>query len=202
MITPRRNPRQMLRALCMLALLLPIIAACGGAPATQEATSAPAAPTSAPAATAAPAPTSAPEATAAPAAAVPDGTVEAGTPGGTLTGAWVGPCCVGVDNLNPLSAGGDYHFLNKIYSHLVTYDVTYTKIVSDLADSWSISDDNLTWTFKLHPNVKWHDGSAFTADDVAFALELCIDPNAGGCDRGSQLTAIKGAKEYAAGTAK
>lgn len=210
----------MLIALCMLVLLLPIIAACGGAPAAQEATSAPTAPTSAPAATAAPAatsapeataapaptdaaaPTSAPAATAAPAAAVPDGTVEAGTPGGTLTGAWVGPCCVGVDNLNPLSAGGDYHFLNKIYSHLVTYDVTYSKIVSDLADSWSISDDNLTWTFKLHPNVKWHDGSAFTADDVAFALELCIDPKAGGCDRGSQLTAIKGAKEYAAGTAK
>ena len=70
-----------------------------------------------------------------------------------MTGAWVGPCCVGVDNLNPLSAGGDYHFLNKIYSHLVTYDVTYTEIVSDLADSWSVSDDNLTWTFNLHKGV-------------------------------------------------
>ena len=70
------------------------------------------------------------------------------------------------------------------------------------AKSWTQSADGLTWTFKLHPNVKWHDGTPFTADDVAFSLELCIDPNAGGCDRGSQLTAIKGGKEYAAGTAK
>jgi len=118
-----------------------------------------------------------------------------------MTGAWIGPCCVGVDNLNPLSAGGDFHFLNKIYSHLVTYDVTYTEIVPDLAESWAISDDNLTWTFKLREGVKWHDGGTFTADDVAFSLETCIDPKSGGCDRGSQLLAIKGAQEFVDGNA-
>jgi peptide/nickel transport system substrate-binding protein len=216
--TWRRNAA----ALLVLSVLLPILAACGGAPATQspttapapatEATAAPAAePTAAPAAepTAAPAaePTAAPaaEPTAAPqAVALPTGpteTPEEGTPGGTLTGAWVGPCCVGVDNLNPLSAGGDYHFLNKIYSHLVTYDVRYSQIIGDLAEKWSVSADNLTWTFNLRPGVKWHDGSAFTADDVAFSLELCVDPKAGGCDRGSQLGAIKGVQEYIDGKA-
>src|SRR5262245_15939543 len=95
-----------------------------------------------------------------------------GAEGGTMTGAWVGPCCVGVDNLNPMTAGGDYHWLNKIYSHLVTYKADYTGMIGDLAADWSTSDDNLTWTFNLQPGLKWHDGTALTADDVVFSIEL------------------------------
>ena len=113
-----------------------------------------------------------------------------------MTGAWVGPCCVGVDNVNPLKAGDDYHWLNKIYSHLVTYDVGYTGLMGDLAEKWSVSEDNLTWTFNLR-KAKWHDGSDVTADDVAFSIELCLDPKAGGCNQVSQLTTIKGAQESA-----
>ncbi len=211
-------PWRRLSPLMALLLLLPVIAACGGAPPAAppaaEPTAAPAAePTAAPAA---PEPTAAPtaaaaEPTAAPTVAAPEptaapaapatGQVEQGKPGGTLTGAWNGPCCVGVDNLNPLSAGGDFHFLNKIYSHLVTYNVEYTEIVPDLAESWEVSDDNLTWTFHLREGVTWHDGSPFTANDVAFSLELCIDPKSGGCDRGSQLLAIEGAQAFVDGTA-
>jgi len=197
--------------LLALAGLLSLIAACGGEPAAQNPTAAPAAPTAAAAATSAPAPTSAPATTSAPeVTAAPAGTnqpnasagnPEPGTPGGTMTGAWVGPCCVGVDNANPLKAGGDHHWLNKIYSYLVTYDVGYTKLIGDLAEKWSVSDDNLTWTFKLRKGVKWHDGSDFTADDVAFSIEICLDPKAGGCTRASQLAAIKGAKDFIDGKA-
>lgn len=39
-----------------------------------------------------------------------------------------------------------------------------------LAESWTISDDSLVYTFKLRPDVKWHDGKAFTSDDVVFSL--------------------------------
>jgi peptide/nickel transport system substrate-binding protein len=39
-----------------------------------------------------------------------------------------------------------------------------------LATSWSMSPDGATWTLKLRPNVKWHDGRPFTADDVVFTL--------------------------------
>jgi peptide/nickel transport system substrate-binding protein len=210
--------RRQVAMLLLLMLLLPIIAACGGTPATQAPTAAPAAPAAEP--TAAPAPTAAPEATAAPAAeptaapeaptAAPEAPTaataagaapEAGTPGGTMTGAWVGPCCVGVDNANPMKAGGDHHWLNKLYSHLVTYDVGYTALQGDLAESWETSADNLTWTFNLRKGVKWHDGTDFTADDVAFSLEVCLDPKAGGCTQASQLAAIKGGKEFIDGTA-
>lgn len=193
----RRAPSLTILALAMIAAML---AACGGAPTAPAPTAAPD-PTAVPAAapTSAPAPTEAPAAAApteAPAAAAP----EAGS-GGTMIGAWNGPCCVGVDNLNPLKAGGDYHWLNKIYGHLVTYNVEYTEILPDLAESWEVSDDNLTWTFHLRQGVTWHDGSDFTADDVAFSIEVCLDPAAGGCSKASQLLSIVGAQAFADGAA-
>ena len=40
-----------------------------------------------------------------------------------------------------------------------------------LAESWTVSSDGLTWTFKLRKGVQWHDGKPFTADDVVFTVE-------------------------------
>ena len=40
-----------------------------------------------------------------------------------------------------------------------------------LAQSWEISKDGLTYTFKLRPNVKFHDGTAFNAEAVKFCFE-------------------------------
>jgi peptide/nickel transport system substrate-binding protein len=48
------------------------------------------------------------------------------------------------------------------------------KPVPDLADSWDVSADGLKWTFHLHPGVKWHDGEAFTAKDVAFTVSRAL----------------------------
>jgi peptide/nickel transport system substrate-binding protein len=39
-----------------------------------------------------------------------------------------------------------------------------------LAQSWDISPDGLTYTFKLRPNVKWHDGQPFTSADVSYTI--------------------------------
>lgn len=55
----------------------------------------------------------------------------------------------------------------KIYEGLLTYDFDLTP-KPWLAKSWDISSDGLTYTFQLRNNVKWHDGKAFTADDVVF----------------------------------
>lgn len=50
--------------------------------------------------------------------------------------------------------------------------------VSGLATEWRVSDDQLTWTFKLRENVRFHDGSPFTAADVVFTFErIPVVPN-------------------------
>jgi peptide/nickel transport system substrate-binding protein len=136
----------------------------------------------------------------------------AGTAGGTFTGAFVGPCCVGVDNMNPMSAGGDYEFLHFIWEHLVTYTVVpstvstnpfsgqYGPLTPELADSWDVSSDQLTWTFKLHPGIKWSDGTDLTSADVKFSFELCLNPKVGPCYPGGSMTSIKGAEAVTKGT--
>lgn len=57
-----------------------------------------------------------------------------------------------------------------IYEPLVAQDARQ-RLKPALAESWKILDDGITWEFKLRPNVKWHDGSPFTADDVVFTFE-------------------------------
>lgn len=127
------------------------------------------------------------------------------TSGGTFTGAWVGPCCVGIANANPLIAGGDQSFLQLIYEPLVQYSVDkktggYGAPTPALAKSWSTSSNGLTWTFDLQPNVTWQDGSPFTAQDVIFTLTLCEDPQVA-CVYGGGIGDIKGAAEMKAGKA-
>ncbi|MBN9334893.1 ABC transporter substrate-binding protein [Devosia sp.] len=58
----------------------------------------------------------------------------------------------------------------KIFEGLLSYDENFEP-QAQLATQWSVSDDGLSYTFKLRPNVKWHDGTPFTSKDVAFSIE-------------------------------
>jgi peptide/nickel transport system substrate-binding protein len=64
--------------------------------------------------------------------------------------------------------------LSQVYEGLVMRDKNF-KIVPGLAVSWSQPDPK-TWRFKLRPNVKFHEGQAFTADDVVFSVERALHP--------------------------
>ena len=46
--------------------------------------------------------------------------------------------------------------------------------VPALAESWKMSDDGLTYTFKLKKGVKWHDGKPFTSADVVFSVDVFL----------------------------
>ena len=66
------------------------------------------------------------------------------------------------------------------YSTLLKYEQNkYPNIIGDLAESWTVSPDNLTYTFKLRPNVKFHDGTVLTSEDVKTSYERMIAPPAG-----------------------
>lgn len=57
----------------------------------------------------------------------------------------------------------------KIFDGLLEYDMDLNPKPS-LAESWEISEDGKTVTFKLRDGVKWHDGKPFTSSDVKFSL--------------------------------
>jgi len=59
------------------------------------------------------------------------------------------------------------------------FDKTGTKPVGDLAESWTISKDQLTYTFKIRRGVKFHDGSEMTAKDVKASYDKMLNPPAG-----------------------
>ena len=66
------------------------------------------------------------------------------------------------------------------YSMLVRFDpATYPKVSPDLADSWDIAPDGLTYTFHLHPGVRFHDGSAFSSADVKATYDRIRQPPEG-----------------------
>jgi peptide/nickel transport system substrate-binding protein len=67
------------------------------------------------------------------------------------------------------SAISSFVAASPVYSALTHMDVE-GKISPDLAKSYEISPDGMTYTFHLHSGVEWHDGHPFSAEDVAFSL--------------------------------
>jgi len=60
------------------------------------------------------------------------------------------------------------------YSGLLKID-DKMQILPDIATSWQVSEDGLTYTFDLRDNVKFHNGRLMTADDVIYSLQRIID---------------------------
>lgn len=68
----------------------------------------------------------------------------------------------------------------NLYSGLTTYDPVTAKPIPDLAKSWEISPDGLTYTFTLVDNAQWHDGSGvLTSADVKYSYERVMNPATG-----------------------
>src|SRR4051794_36158683 len=76
-----------------------------------------------------------------------------------------------------------FAFLHPVaphYSTLLKFDpANYPQVVGDLAQSWTVSPDRQTYTFKLRPNVLFHDGSRLTSADVKASYERIAHPPAG-----------------------
>jgi peptide/nickel transport system substrate-binding protein len=80
--------------------------------------------------------------------------------------------------LNPITARDMYErVVNEyIYDSLITRSKETLENVPWLAESYTISDDHLEYTFNLRKDIKFHDGTPMTARDVAFSYERIQDP--------------------------
>jgi peptide/nickel transport system substrate-binding protein len=65
-----------------------------------------------------------------------------------------------------------------LFEGLTTEDPVTLKVIPNLAKSWQVSPDGLQWTFHLRKDVKWSDGTSFSADDVVFTFnDLIYNPD-------------------------
>jgi peptide/nickel transport system substrate-binding protein len=164
----------------VLALLL---AACSGgavqpeqpaATAPVEEQPAEAAPTEAAPVEAAPTEEQPVESEAAPSAPTEEAQAE---PAPESSGAAGGTVRIGVagspDTLNPGTAvlAESYVLFELVYDQMFDLQLDGS-LTPTLAESWDVSDDGKTWTFKIKQGINWHDGQPFTAKDVAFTYNF------------------------------
>jgi peptide/nickel transport system substrate-binding protein len=72
------------------------------------------------------------------------------------------------------------HFAAPFYSTLLRFNLSkFPEVEGDLAQSWTVAPDLMTYTFKLHPNVKFSDGSTLTSADVKATYDRLRNPPPG-----------------------
>src|SRR2546422_3209638 len=70
--------------------------------------------------------------------------------------------------------------MSALYNNLLVLDPhNYPKVVGDVAKSWKVSGDHLTYKFTLHEGIKFHDGSELTAADVKASWDKVVFPSGG-----------------------
>ncbi|WKG01447.1 ABC transporter substrate-binding protein [Mycolicibacterium sp. HK-90] len=95
------------------------------------------------------------------------------------------------DQLDPhrTSAYFSFEVLENVFDTLVEPDENL-QMRPALARSWETSPDQLVWTFHLRDDVRWHDGSPFTADDVVYSYRRIIDENLTNVDKFSAVSSV------------
>ena len=75
--------------------------------------------------------------------------------------------------LNPIlssdSASSDVH--TKMFLGLLTVDEFSGEVIGEIADSWTVSEDGLTYTFTLRDDIFWTDGTPVTANDIKYTYD-------------------------------
>jgi peptide/nickel transport system substrate-binding protein len=91
-----------------------------------------------------------------------------------------------VNTLDPTMPGAtreSFGISMNVYDRLVAFGrkqipggwvFDHTTIRGELAESYTVSPDGLTITFKLRPDAKWHDGSPVTAEDIKWSLDRAV----------------------------
>jgi peptide/nickel transport system substrate-binding protein len=100
--------------------------------------------------------------------------VKAATPADTLVMAWQ------IDDIITLDPAEVFEFtaseiMGNTYERLINYDPRdVSKIYGEIAESWTVSPDGKTFTFKIRPNKKFASGNPVTAEDAVFSLQRAV----------------------------
>jgi peptide/nickel transport system substrate-binding protein len=70
----------------------------------------------------------------------------------------------------------NWSVIKSIFDGLMDYKPGTTELEPDLAESYTVSDDGLTYTFTLREGVKFHNGRAMTSADVKYSFERAVNP--------------------------
>src|SRR3546814_15565536 len=65
----------------------------------------------------------------------------------------------------------NWSMIKSLFNGLMDYKPGTNELVPDLAESYELADDGRTYTYKLRPGVKFHNGRELTAADVQYSIE-------------------------------
>ena len=113
-----------------------------------------------------------------------------------------------VSTLNPYLSGGtkEIYSSSMVIEPLARYDEKgelVPMLVTEIPtiDNGGVAKDLLSMTWKLKSDVKWSDGTPFTAEDVIFTWKYCTAPD-GGCAQAAQYEGVKNVEAVDAHTVK
>ena len=91
------------------------------------------------------------------------------------------------------------YVLANAFEGLMTYDTVTGSLTCGEAESYTVSEDGLVYTFTLRDGLKWSDGSDHTAADYVYAIKRILDPATGAQYVDLVASYIAGAADYYAG---
>ncbi len=95
----------------------------------------------------------------------------------------------------------NWSVIKSVFDGLMDYEPGTTNLKPDLAESYEISPDGTSFTFKLRAGVKFHNGREMTADDVKYSIERVVNPKTQS-PGGGFFGSIKGYEAVAGGTSE
>ena len=103
-------------------------------------------------------------------------------------------------SLHPALSQGNHEsiILDHVFEGLMKRDEN-SNIVPGMAESYEVSEDGKTYTFKIRPDAKWSNGDPVTARDFEVAWKYALNPEAGS-QYAFQLYYLEGGEEYNTGT--
>lgn len=106
------------------------------------------------------------------------------------------------ETLDPSKASTTYeaHLLRDLFEGLVMPDAK-AHLIPGVAESWTVSDDGIVYTFKLRADASWSNGDPVTANDFVYSFQRLEDPNTAAA-YASMLYVVKNAQAVNSGTMK